>query len=114
MFVSIKGRASVWFEGAIRRGDVPGALAEASQMRPLPLGYALALTVVFGEARDPRFPRAAARWIARFATECREVDVHDVEAAVIAFARLPHRSGEARQLLVELGERHGLQLTVLR
>lgn len=111
--MSIKGRSSTWFEGAIRRRDVASALAEATQMRPLTLGYALALTVVLGETRDPRFPRAAARWIARFTMECASVDVHDVEAAVIAFARLPHRSLEARQLLLDLGERHGLHLAVL-
>jgi hypothetical protein len=111
--VSITGRAATWFESAIRRRDVASAMAEAAQMRPLGLEYALALTVLLAEARDPRFSRAAARWIARFAIECPLVDIHDIEAAVIAFARLPHRSREARELLAELGRRHGLRLRAL-
>jgi hypothetical protein len=108
--VSIKGRASTWFESAIDRRDLAGAMAEAAQMRPLGLEYALALTVLLAETRDPRFSRAAARWTARFAIECPRVVLYDIEAAVSAFARLPHRSHEARELLVELAKRHGLRL----
>jgi hypothetical protein len=88
-------------------------MAEATQMRPLGLEYALALTVLLAESRDPRFPRAAARWIARFALECPRVDMRDIEAAVAAFARLPRCPHEARQLLAELGRRHGLRLRAL-
>lgn len=113
VFVSIKGRASTWLESAIRRRDVASAMAEAAQMRPLSLEYALALTVLLAEARDPRFNRAAARWIARFALESPGVGLHDIEAAVVAFARLPHRSHEARELLGELARRHGLRVRAL-
>lgn len=78
--MSIKGSPRVWFEAAVQRGELAAAVAEVDALRPLGLGYALGLTVLLAEARDPRADRAIARWLARLTLERPGVATADVRA----------------------------------
>ena len=51
-------------------------------------------------ADDPRYERAAARWVGRFALECPRAEPHDLRRALDAFEAMP--DPEARQTLVDL------------
>ncbi len=86
----------------------PGALVEADALRPLGLPYALALVVLMGETRDPRFDRAAVRWVARLTLERSTIGVADVRAAVAALEVLADEPRAAREALTALCEAHGL------
>jgi hypothetical protein len=90
----------------VRARDLSGALVEAAELRPLNLGYALALVVLFGEAGDPRFPRASARWLARLVLERADVQLADVRGALDALAALPHDPPCARRALAAVCAAH--------
>ena len=102
----MKGSPGRWFEHSVRARDLSGALAEAAELRPLNLGYALALVVLFGEADDPRFPRASARWLARLVLERKGVRLADVRDALDALAALPHDPPGAHRALAEICAAH--------
>jgi hypothetical protein len=38
---------------------------------------------------DERYERAAARWVGRFAVECRRAELHDIRRALDAFDAMP-------------------------
>ncbi len=59
------------FQHAVARGNVAVALATARELPGLTLEDALALTELLARAGDPRFERAAARWLGRLAAERR-------------------------------------------
>ena len=104
--MSIKGSPGRWFEHSVRARDLSGALAEAAELRPLNLGYALALVVLFSEADDPRFPRASARWLARLVLERADVRLADVHRVLDALETLPHDPRGARRALAEVCAAH--------
>lgn len=107
--MSIKGSPQHWFEGAVQDGSLARALTEVPDLHPpLSLPYALGLVVLFGEAQDPRFPRAAAKWVGRFALEQPTVELPALRTVVLALAALADDSAQARRTLADVAERHHL------
>ena len=106
--MSIRGRPSRWFEQAVRRGDLAGALGEASELaRPLPSAHALALVVLLGDSGDARHGRWAARWIGRAALERDSVTLTTVAELTDLLQRAARGDDQARATLGALAERHG-------
>lgn len=72
-------------DAALAARDLGSARVAA---RELPGGITLAdaakLLMLMEEVDDPAFERAAVRWVARFASECRDVRLEDLRAAVDA------------------------------
>ncbi len=66
---------------------------------------ALAVLVLMEELEDPRFERAAVRWISRFAGECPGVGLGELLAALEALDGLP--APVAHATLSALLKRHG-------
>jgi len=111
--VSIKGSAGRWFEAAVQRGDLAGALSEAAELpRPLALGYALGLVVLFAEHGDPRHGVAAARWAARVALE-RGLEVDELAELVRALSGARSGLDVMRRELEELAGRYGVPVGAL-
>jgi hypothetical protein len=99
--VSVKGNPASWFEAAVRRGDLAGALGEIPALpRPLSLAYALAIVVLMRERGDARHARAAARWAARLTLERKSVTLTDLAAAVDALELLGRDALQARHALI--------------
>jgi hypothetical protein len=83
----------------VRRGDLAGALSEASEL-PRPLPAALAL---LGDAGDPRHPRWAARWAARFTLDHDSVDLEVLAELCRLLSATAASAPAARQALSSLG-----------
>ncbi len=71
-------------------------------MGGLSLGDALALCVVLADRDPARYPRAAARWVARFAVEAPDVTLEEMQLVAAALAVLPTSRDLALPLLREL------------
>jgi hypothetical protein len=65
----------------------------------LTLGDALPLCVVLADRDPTRYPRAAARWLGRYAFEASEVTLEEVQLVASALAALPASPNLALPLL---------------
>lgn len=109
-----KGHPRAHFQRAIERRHLLSAEAAARQLGQLSLSDALALTLLIREEDPRRFPRAGARWHARFVLDTPRVGLGDSQLAVAAVAALPDR--KAVDALMDLARRYGVASvdTVLR
>jgi hypothetical protein len=104
-FVGDAGTASGRFSRAIAHGDLLGAEAAARELGGLSLDYALDLLILIAAQRDPRFPRAAVRWLSRLLSE-RELELDEVGLAASSLVALQGRTArDAVALLEELTRR---------
>jgi hypothetical protein len=88
------------FKRALTNGHLLQATAEARDIPHVPLADALALCLLMEHHDDDRYERAAARWVGRFALECRRAELHDVRRALDAFDAMPDPA--ARRTLEDL------------
>jgi hypothetical protein len=84
---------------------VEAALEAAGELRVVSLGDALELCLLLARARDPRYSRAAQRWLARFTAESGS-DLNDSLIAGAALSKLEREpnSDLARDTLEQLLE----------
>lgn len=101
-FVTAQGSAATRFRRAVERKSLLNAELAAREMGHLTLEDALSLVLLYAAADDPRFERAAARWLGRLCVE-EQPSLSELQAAVAALALL-RRVGEdaAAGLLVGL------------
>jgi hypothetical protein len=71
------------------------ALAAAAEIRHLNLPDALELTLLLAARDQVRFPRAAARWQARYTLEARGVGLAEADFVLSALAALPGPTAHA-------------------
>jgi hypothetical protein len=81
-------------------------------MGGLGLGDALALCMVLADRDPTRYPRAAARWVARFALEASDVSLEETQLVTAALAALPTCPQIARPVLREFA--HVRQLVTVQ
>jgi hypothetical protein len=67
--VSLKGSPGAIFWRAVERDNVIMAESVAREFETLPLDYALALVRLYGRKQDPKYERAALRYMERYLTE---------------------------------------------
>lgn len=108
-----QGTARGRFGRAIRDRHLARAEMAVREMGRLSLADALSLLLLIGEFEPERWPRAAARWHARFVLEARGIDLDEVELVLAAVRALcgPH-SELAAQTLRQLAYAHGLDTVV--
>ena len=94
------GHVYTRFQRALSNGHLLQAMAEARDLPHVPLADALALCLLMEHHDDDRYERAAARWVGRFALECRRAELHDIRRALDAFDAMPDPT--ARKTLQEL------------
>jgi len=68
-FVPIKGSPYARFRRALETRKLPVVLAAASELQHMRLDDALEVLILMEQEKDPRFERAAARWVGRVLTE---------------------------------------------
>ena len=69
--MSIKGSSYANFRRALLGGNMHIIESAAAELEVVQLEDALRILVVMGRAADPRFERAAAKWVARATAERR-------------------------------------------
>jgi hypothetical protein len=81
-----QGRAHGRFQRAIQRGHLPAAETAAREMGQLSLSNSLSLCLLYRREQDPKFDRAARRWVRRMQLEhsLRRQDVDLLRAAMAA------------------------------
>ncbi len=109
MTMTSQGSAHGRFQRAIKRGHLFHAELAAREMGHLPLADALALALLIADAEPKRWPRAAARWHARFVLEAKGIGFDESALALAAVGALPGEHRElAAQTLRHLVHSHGL------
>jgi hypothetical protein len=84
-----------------RRSVVLAEIA-AREATYLTLPDALGLVSLYAAANDPKFSRAAARWLGRLALEKPELGLAELRFAAAALDLLPVREDMAMRVLAEL------------
>src|SRR2546423_15382894 len=104
-----KGTAHGRFQRAIQRRHLFHAEVAARELGQLSLTDALALCLLIAEQEPARWPRAAARWHARFVLEARGIGLEGSAQALLCVAGLTGVADRASaQTLRELARRHGV------
>lgn len=105
--MTAQGSPHARFRRALASGNAALALAAAGELPQLALADALALCLLLRD-RDPgRYPRAAARWAARYVQELPRVELAEAQLVVALLAGLggAQGAGAARALAELLGAR---------
>jgi len=97
--VTAQGSPLTRFRRAVERKSLLNAELAAREMGQLNLEDALSLVFLYAGADDPRFDRAATRWIARLCVEDKP-SLSELQAAVCALALLRRGGGEAAARLL--------------
>jgi hypothetical protein len=97
--VTAQGSPATRFRRAIERNSLLNAELAAREMGQLGLDDALSLVLLYAAADDPRFDRAATRWIGRLCVEGRP-SLSELQAAVSALALLNRGGGESAARLL--------------
>ena len=111
--LSIKGSPYRWFKASLRRGDLAGVRAAASELgRNVSLVDALSIVLLMAAKDDEAFDRAATRWLARLALERPTAGLDDVRLGLTALEALPHNPEAAKSVLRALCARHRLEQVI--
>jgi hypothetical protein len=86
--VSIKGSPYARFRRSLETGRLPVVLNAAAELPHLELDDALEVLVLMARDGDPRFDRAATRWVGRLLAE-RPLGLADARFALALVERLP-------------------------
>jgi len=104
-----QGSAHGRFTRAIRNRHLRNAEIAAKEMGELSLPDALEFCLLLAEFDPERWPRAIARWTARFVLEAHRMGIDEAALAIAAARALPGSDGEtAAQTLRQLAAAHGL------
>jgi hypothetical protein len=87
-FVSIKGSPYARFQRALQTRKLSIVLAAASELEAIQLDDALEILILMAAENDPRFDRAAARWVGRLLSET-PIGLADGRYAIALVERLP-------------------------
>ncbi len=87
-----QGTAHARFQRAIKRGHLLAAETAARELGALSLSDALALVLLYEREGDPKFERAARRWIRRVQID-RSLRRHEIELLRAAMGALGSRFG---------------------
>lgn len=88
MFVTSQGHAYSRFQRALTTSNLALVEAAAADLSSVRLEDALAILVLLADADDPRFERAAARWVGRLLCET-PAELGDARYALALVERLP-------------------------
>lgn len=107
--MSSEGRPYSRFHRALRSGNLLLIQTAAAELPQVDLADALSICLIMGAQHDPRFDRAATRWLARLVCERPAVALDDLRTALLALEALPYNPAAAKQLLAEICERYELR-----
>jgi hypothetical protein len=87
--VSIKGSPYANFQRSLETRQLSIVLAAAAELQSIQLDDALEILILMAQARDPRFDRAAARWIGRLLVETPPMTLKEARWVVAMVEQLP-------------------------
>jgi hypothetical protein len=87
--VSVKASPYARFRRSLQSGRLSIVLSAAGELPQIGLEDALEILVLMARERDPRFDRAAARWVGRLLAE-RPLGLSDARYALVLVERLPY------------------------
>src|SRR5205823_13520166 len=93
------GSSYVRLRRALEIGNELLVLAAARELPRVALDDALRICLVLRDGDPDRYPRAAVRWLGRFALEARDVTIDDLRSAANALDALPERPADAMERL---------------
>jgi hypothetical protein len=96
-FVSIKGSPYERFQRSLQTRNLSVVLAAAAELHTVQLDDALEILILMAAEKDPRFDRAAARWVGRLLSET-PIGLADGRYALALVERLPRGSETLRRL----------------
>jgi hypothetical protein len=88
-FVSIKGSPYARFQCSLQTRKLSIVLAAAAELQSIQLDDALEILILMAQERDPRFDRAAARWVGRLLTETPPMTLKEARWAIAMVEQLP-------------------------
>jgi hypothetical protein len=102
VFVTAQGSPLTRYRRAIESRSLALAELAAREATYLSLPDALGLLALYAAAEDPKYARAAARWLGRLGLEQPELGLAEMQLAAAALAALPTLEETAMRVLVEL------------
>ena len=88
-FVSIKGSPYAYFRRTLETRNLAIVLPAAAELAHIGLSDALAILELMARDGDPRFEKAAARWIGRLLTETPPMTLKEARWAIAMVEQLP-------------------------
>jgi hypothetical protein len=88
-FVSVTGSPYANFTRALQTRKLSIVLAAAAELQAIQLDDALEILVLMARDKDPRFEKAAARWIGRLLTETPPLTLREARWAIAMVEQLP-------------------------
>jgi hypothetical protein len=88
-FVSITGGPYARFQRSLQTRNLSVVLSAAAELEQVQLDSALEILILMVAEKDPRFDRAAARWVGRLLTETPPMSLQDARFALTLVERLP-------------------------
>jgi hypothetical protein len=95
--VSPKGSPYARFQRSLETRRLPIVLAAAAELQSIQLDDALEILILMAQERDPRFDRAAARWVGRLLAE-NPLGLAEARFALALVERLPACAETLRRL----------------
>ena len=99
------GAANRRLERALADGDLGRAVTASRELPRVGLQDAAKILFLMARNRDRRYPKAAARWLSRFAAEAADVTPEQLAQVADALADLEHADPEAAEVLFSRGRR---------
>ena len=93
------GSANRRLERALADGDLGRAVTASRELPRVGLPDAAKILFLMARNGDRRYPKAAARWLSRFAAEVRDVTPEQLARVADALADLEHADHEAAEVL---------------
>lgn len=93
------GSANRRLERALADGDLGRALTAGRELPRVGLQDAAKILFLMARNHDRRYPKAAARWLSRFASETSDVTPEQLAQVADALADLEHADPDAAELL---------------
>ena len=87
--MSIKGSPYARFKRSLETRRLSVVLMAARELGHVRLDDALEILVLMAEERDPRFERAAARWVGRLLTETPPMSLKEARWVIAMIEQLP-------------------------
>ena len=94
------GSANRRLERALADGDLDRAVTAGRELPRVGLQDATRILFLMARNHDRRYPRAAARWLSRFAAEAGDVTPEQLAQVADALAELEHADPDAAALLL--------------
>jgi hypothetical protein len=95
-FLSIKRSPYERFQRSLQTRNLSVVLAAAAELHTVPLDDALEILILMAAEKDPRFDRAAARWVGRLLSET-PIGLADGRYAIALVERLPQGAETIRR-----------------